>query len=150
MKTILLTIMLVLISATSVVAQKNSQHFSADEQELIVLSNNKWQWMSDKDTDKLADLFHDTAQFVHMGGYWGKDAELNTIKEGHIWYKKAEIHSQEVKFTDNTATIYSRIHLNSEVGGNAVRFPFIVTEVYVKENGKWLLSSLVFTKTLGE
>lgn len=36
------------------------------------------------------------------------------------------------------------------IGGNAVRFPFIVTEVFVRENGKWLLSSLVFTKTLGE
>lgn len=106
--------------------------------------------MSEKNTEKLADLFHDTAQFVHMGAYWGKEAELNTIKEGHIWYKKAEIHSQEEEFTDNTATVYSRIHLNSEVGGNSVRFPFIVTEVYVKENNKWLLSSLVFTRTLGE
>ena len=54
------------------------------------------------------------------------------------------------KFTDNTATVYSRIHLNSEVGGNAVRFPFIVTEVYVRENGKWLMTSLIFTKTLGD
>ncbi|MDE6543556.1 MAG: nuclear transport factor 2 family protein, partial [Muribaculaceae bacterium] len=63
---------------------------------------------------------------------------------------KAEIHDQKVFFTDNTATIYSVIHLNSEVGGRAVRFPFIVTEVYVCENGKWQLSSLVFTRTMGE
>lgn len=121
-----------------------------EEQEIINISNDKWQWMSDKNVEKLADLFHETSQFVHMGGYWGKEQELNTIKDGGIWYKKAEIHDQKVKFTDNTATVYSIIHLNSEVGGNAVRFPFIVTEVFVRENGKWLLSSLVFTKTLGE
>lgn len=135
-------------SIIGVVAQDSS--FTKAEQEIINLSNDKWQWMSDKNVEKLADLFHETSQFVHMGGYWGKEQELNTIKDGGIWYKKAEIHDQKVKFTDNTATVYSIIHLNSEVGGNAVRFPFIVTEVFVRENGKWLLSSLVFTKTLGE
>lgn len=124
--------------------------FTNEEQEIINLSNDKWQWMSDKNVEKLADLFHETSQFVHMGGYWGKEQELNTIKDGGIWYKKAEIHDQKVKFTENTATVYSIIHLNSVVGGNSVRFPFIVTEVFVRENGKWLLSSLVFTKTLGE
>lgn len=137
------------ISSIIVVAAQDSS-FTKEEQEIINLSNDKWQWMSDKDVEKLADLFHETSQFVHMGGYWGKEQELNTIKDGGIWYKKAEIHDQKVKFTDNTATVYSIIHLNSEVGGNAVRFPFIVTEVFVHENGKWLLSSLVFTKTLGE
>lgn len=68
----------------------------------------------------------------------------------NYWYKKAEIHDVQVKFAAGTATVYSRIHLNSVVGGNSVRFPFIVTEVYVMENGKWQLSSLAFTKTLGE
>lgn len=145
-------ILLLITSAMCIcsMAAQDAVSFTPEEQEIVDLSNSKWQWMSDKNVDRLADLFHESSQFVHMGGYWGKEAELNTIKEGHIWYKKAEIHSQEVKFTKNTATIYSRIHLNSEVGGNSVRFPFIVTEVYVKEKGKWLLSSLVFTKTLGE
>lgn len=145
-------ILLLITSAMCIssMAAQDAVSFTPEEQEIVDLSNSKWQWMSDKNVDRLADLFHESSQFVHMGGYWGKEAELNTIKEGHIWYKKAEIHSQEVKFTENTATIYSRIHLNSEVGGNSVRFPFIVTEVYVKEKGKWLLSSLVFTKTLGE
>lgn len=99
---------------------------------------------------KLAELFHENSQFVHMGGYWGKQQELETIRTGGIWYKKAEIHDVQVKFAAGTATVYSRIHLNSVVGGNAVRFPFIVTEVYMMEKGKWQLSTLAFTKTLGE
>jgi len=106
--------------------------------------------MSEKNVEKLEELFHENSQFVHMGGYWGKQEELNTIRTGGIWYKKAEIHDVQVKFAAGTATVYSRIHLNSEVGGNAVRFPFIVTEIYVMENGKWQLSTLAFTKTLGE
>lgn len=32
--------------------------------------------MAEKDTDKLEKLFHTASQFVHMGGYWGKEAEL--------------------------------------------------------------------------
>lgn len=124
--------------------------FTPEEQAVIELSNKKWQWMSEKDTGNLSQLFHDNSQFVHMGGYWGKEAELNTIKDGGIWYKKAEIHKQEVKFAGPTATVYSTIHLNSVVGGHDVRFPFFVTETYLMDNGKWKLISLVFTKTLGE
>lgn len=143
-----LTAILMICCITEISAQEKS--LPPAEQEIIDLSNDKWQWMSEKNVDRLADLFHETSQFVHMGGYWGKEQELNTIKDGGIWYKKAEIHDQKVKFTENTATVYSVIHLNSEVGGHAVRFPFIVTEVFVKENGKWLLTSLIFTKTMGE
>lgn len=120
------------------------------EQEMINLSRQKWQWMAEKNADKLAELFHNEAQFVHMGGYWGKEQELGIIRSGGIWYKEAEIHSEEVKFTENTAVVYSRIHLNAVVGGNEVRNPFIVSEVYVKEGGKWKLSVLAFTKTMGE
>jgi len=38
------------------------------EQELIDLSRKKWQWMADKDVDKLEPLFHEKSKFVHMGG----------------------------------------------------------------------------------
>lgn len=124
--------------------------FTPEEQAVIELSNKKWQWMAEKDTGNLSQLFHDNSQFVHMGGYWGKEAELNTIKDGGIWYKKAEVHKQEVKFAGPTATVYSTIHLNSVVGGHDVRFPFFVTETYLMDNGNWKLISLVFTKTLGE
>ena len=120
------------------------------EQEMINLSRQKWQWMAEKNADKLAELFHNEAQFVHMGGYWGKEQELGIIRSGGIWYKEAEIHSEEVKFTENTAIVYSSIHLNAVVGGNEVRNPFIVSEVYVKEGGKWQLSVLAFTRTMGE
>ena len=149
MTRIILSLIGLCMYCTSMTAQETVS-FTPEEQEMIDLSNAKWQWMSDKNVDKLSDLFHESAQFVYMGGYWGKVPELNTIKEGRIWYKKAEIHKQEVRFAGPTATVYSTIHLDSVVGGHDVRFPFFVTETYLKENGKWKLISLVFTKTLGE
>ena len=118
------------------------------EQEIKDLSQQKWQWMADKNVDTLANLFHEKAQFVHMGGSWGTDQELDIIKSGGIWYKKADIHEVSVNMTGNTAILLNRIDLLAEVGGNEVTNPFEVTEVYVKQNGTWKLGSLSFTKLL--
>lgn len=150
MKSLVITTMLFLVLVVGANAQESQKVFTAEEQAIVDLSNNKWYWMSEKNVERLAELFHENSQFVHMGGYWGKQQELETIRMGGIRYKKAEIHDVKVKFAARTATVYSRIHLNSVVGGNSVRFPFIVTEVYVMENGRWQLSTLAFTKTLGE
>ncbi len=149
MKRFLFTALLFLSICGSMWSQEPVK-FTPEQQTFIDLSNNKWKWMAEKDVEHLEKLFHESAQFVHMGGYWGKEEELRTIKEGGIWYKKAEVHFQEVYFASGIATVYSRIHLNSVVGGHDVRFPFIVTEVYVFSDGCWQLVSLVFTKTLGE
>ena len=121
---------------------------SPAEQEVINLSKEKWQWMADKNVIKLKELFDDKSVFVHMGGSWGKEQELNVISAGGIHYKKAEIHEASVKIIENTAILLNRITLLAVVGGNEVTNPFIVTEVYVKESGKWKLGSLSFTKTM--
>ena len=118
------------------------------EQQITELSKQKWQWMADKNADALADLFHEKSVFVHMGGSWGKDRELEVIKSGGIHYKKADIHEVSVNIMDNTAILLNRITLLAVVGGNEVTNPFTVTEAYVKEGGKWKLGSLSFTKLL--
>ncbi len=121
---------------------------TAAEQEIINLSKEKWQWMADKKVDTLNNLFHEKAMFVHMGGSWGKEQELNVIKNGGIWYKKADIYEVSVNIIDNTAILLNRIALLAVVGGNEVTNPFEVTEVYVKQNGSWKLGSLSFTRLL--
>ncbi|MEP0710705.1 nuclear transport factor 2 family protein [Algoriphagus sp.] len=121
----------------------------ATKQEIIELSKTKWQWMADKDADKLAELFDNKSVFVHMGGAWGKEQEVNIIRSGGIWYKKADIHEVSVEIIDNTAILLNRITLIAEVGGNEVSNPFEVTEVYIKKADGWKLGSLSFTKLMG-
>jgi hypothetical protein len=128
-------------------AQAYSQNSPA-EQEVIKLSKDKWQWMADKDADKVKDLFHEKSVFVHMGGSWGKEQEVNIIRSGGIHYKKADIHEVSVNIIENTAILLNRITLLAVVGGNEVTNPFMVTEVYVKEKGTWKLGSLSFTKLM--
>lgn len=118
------------------------------EQEVIQLSKDKWDWMSAKDSEKLDKLFDEKSVFVHMGGSWGKKQELDVIKSGGIWYKKADIHDVSVNIIDNTAIILTKMDLLAVVGGNEVTNPFIVTEVFVEKDGIWKLGSLSFTKTM--
>jgi hypothetical protein len=118
------------------------------EQVVIDLSREKWRWMSERNVDTLDTLFYEKSVFVHMGGSWGKEREMEIIKSGGIHYKQADIHEVSVNIIDNTAILLNRITLLAVVGGNEVTNPFIVTEVYVQQAGSWKLASLSFTKLL--
>ena len=118
------------------------------EQEVINLSKEKWRWMSERNVDALDALFHEKAVFVHMGGSWGKEQELEIIKSGRIHYKQADIHEVSVNIIGTTAILLNRITLLAVVGGNEVTNPFVVTEVYVQHGGAWTLASLSFTRLL--
>jgi hypothetical protein len=121
---------------------------STTEQEIINLSKEKWQWMSEKKVDTLDTLFHEKAVFVHMGGNMTKERELDVIRTGGIHYKKADIHEVSVNIIGATAILLNRITLLAVVGGNEVTNPFVVTEVYVQQDGSWKLASMSFTRLL--
>src|SRR5512147_2212449 len=118
------------------------------EQEVIDLSREKWRWMSERNVDTLDALFHEKSVFVHMGGAWGKEREMEIIKSGGIHYKQADIHEVSVNIIGATAVLLNRITLLAVVGGNEVTNPFMVTEVYVQQEGGWKLASLSFTRLL--
>lgn len=130
------------------IANKSFAQNTTAEKEVIQLSQQKWQWMSDKNVDRLTPLFDDKSVFVHMGGSWGKTQEINVIKGGEIHYKKADVHEVSVNIIGNTAILLSKITLLAVVGGNEVTNPFIVTEVYIKNSNGWKLGSLSFTKLM--
>ncbi len=118
---------------------------STTEQEIINLSKDKWQWMADKNVDKLATLFDDRSKFVHMSGTWNKDRELDIIKTGSIWYKKTDVHDVVVEIFEDTAILWNRITLLAVVRGNEVSNQFTVTEIYKKQESDWKLLDLTFS-----
>ena len=119
------------------------------EKEITALSQQKWQWMADKNADSLAVLFHDKAKFVHMGGTWGKDREVDIIRSGFIHYKNADVQEVMVEvLNEDTVILWNQITLLAVVGSNEVTTPFMVTEVYVKENDTWKLADLTFSKLM--
>ncbi len=139
MKKLFILLSIVFISASAVFAQ------SPAEKELIQLSMDKWQWMSDKNVDKLKDLFDDKAKFVHMSGTWKKDEELEIIKSGSIWYRKANVKDTAIETFGNTAIVWNRITLDAVVREQVVVTEFTVTEVYQKQSNSWKLLDLTFS-----
>ena len=140
MKKLLFGILIIVISVPSFAQSANI------EEEIKELSKQKWQWMAEKDVDKLASLFHDKSKFVHMSGSWKKDRELEIIKTGSIWYKNADVHDVAVEvFEDDTAVLWNRITLTAHVRGNDVKNEFTVTEFYQKEGDGWKLLDLTFS-----
>jgi len=115
------------------------------EKEVIQLSKQKWQWMADKNVEKLAPLFDDKSKFVHMSGTWKKDEELDIIKTGRIWYKEAKIHDVAIELFGKTAIVWNRITLDAIVRGSEVVTEFTVTEVYQKRGKEWKLLDLTFS-----
>src|ERR1044072_2207249 len=100
---------IILAVTVSLAVQWVSAQSKNTEQELINLSKEKWRWMAEKKTDSLAALFHEKSMFVHMGGSWGKDQEIDVIKSGRIWYKKAEVYFATVNIIGNTAILLNDI-----------------------------------------
>lgn len=139
MKKLFILLSIVFISASAVFAQ------SPAEKELIQLSMDKWQWMSDKNVDKLKDLFDEKSKFVHMSGTWKKDEELEIIKSGSIWYRKANVKDTAVETFGNTAIVWNRITLDAVVREQVVVTEFTVTEVYQKQGNSWKLLDLTFS-----
>ena len=135
---------------TFILISINTMAQNSVEDQIKQLSKDKWQWMADKDVDKLGKLFDNQAMFVHMGGSWGKERELEIIKSGFIHYKKADIHEVLRPIViENTVVLLNRITLLAVVGNNEVSNPFMVTEVYVKVVTEWKMGSLSFSKLMG-
>ena len=146
MKVSIFGICLLILGALSSHAQGSAARNEGNtKQEIISLSKDKWKWMADKDVDKLAALFHDRSKFVHMSGTWNKNEELDVIKTGSIWYKKADVHDVVVELFDDTAILWNRITLLAVVRGSEVSTQFTVTEVYKKLEKSWSLLDLTFS-----
>ena len=145
MKYSILTLCIFVLAIQSRAQSTTNPSPTKEEQELIALSRDKWQWMADKNVDKLAPLFHDESKFVHMSGTWKKDEELEIIKSGSIWYKKADVKDVAVELVDDTAILWSRITLTANVRGSDVVTEFTVTEVFKKQQNSWKLLALTFS-----
>ena len=140
MKRLLLVITVMLIG----VQFSNAQN-SETENQIKKLSMDKWQWMADKDVDKLAVLFDDKSKFVHMSGTRKKAEELEIIKSGSIWYKNADVKDVAVEIVGDVAIVWNRITLTAEVRGNDVSTEFTVTEVYKRKKKEWKMLALTFS-----
>ena len=137
--------LIAILSLFLLIGQISFAQSSKDEQKILQLSKDKWQWMADKDVAKLEPLFHEKSKFVHMSGTWKKAEELDIIKTSSIWYKKATVHDTAIEMFGKTAIVWNRITLEAVVRDNEVKTEFTVTEVYQKKGNNWKMLALTFS-----
>ena len=108
MKSIAIMVFMLLTFTVGTKAQENREAFTAEEQEIVDLSDCKWNWMSEKNVEKLAELFHENSQFVHMGqpdtfefGGWRQRRAVSFYRYGSICDGKREMATLNPCFHEN-------------------------------------------------
>jgi ketosteroid isomerase-like protein len=113
--------------------------------EILHLSNEKFQWKTTRQFDKLADLFDDELVFIHITGQTTTKADwINQLKTGRFSYNKIEPKEATAKVYGNTAVLVGRAKFT--VNGSSV-YNLIYTEVYTRKDDKWKLVNLHTTSS---
>ena len=93
MKSLVITAFMLLALTVGANAQERQRVFTAEEQAIVDLSNNKWDWMSEKNVDKLAELYH-----IDRSGYY---ADLVLVDPDRTWTVAKEndsVRGMEVRY----------------------------------------------------
>jgi|SRR5690625_271316 len=115
-------------------------------EKVLEVSNKIWDAMQNENTDPLVDLVHKDAVFVHMGVTLSRDSEIEVIKERSIVYKEVDFQESTVKEMESTVVLLNKLKLTAIVNGNEVINPFVVTEIYTKNEETFKLASMSYTR----
>lgn len=115
-------------------------------EKVLEVSKRIWQAMHEEDIDTLNELVCENAKYVHMGVTLDHHGEVDVIKNRGIVYKDIAFENADVLEIAQTTIVYTKLKLTAVVGGNEVVNPFVVTEVYVKDNGKYKMASMSYTR----
>lgn len=113
---------------------------------LLAISRQLWQATLERNIEKLSEIVHEKAMFVHMGATFNREQEFAAFRDGVIIPKEVNVKNVSLQEFDNTAIVLTQLTLKAEVNGNEVENPFVVTEVYQQQTKSWLLISLAYTR----
>ena len=116
-----------------------------DKTQLIMLYENMYQLMIDKDIKNLAKILSEEFALHHMTGMVQKKQEfLQAIKEGILNYFSAAHEKMDVQITEDCAQIIgdSRV-LAAVFGGGRHTWQLRQTISCKKENGAWIMEKSI-------
>lgn len=113
--------------------------------EIIELSHEIWKAFEEQDVEKIKKNVYEDCRFVHMGVTLDLAGEIDALETKRIVCKNVDMEDSSVRVFGNTAVVLNKLKLTAVVEGNEVVNPFVVTEVFVKEDA-WKLASLAYTR----
>jgi Domain of unknown function (DUF4440) len=115
---------------------------SAPEQQILDLSKKKFHWMIEMKFDSLESVLDDRMIFIHSNGWTENKAEfIQDIKTGKLRYKSIDVLEASVRLYSTTAIIIGRGKFIVVLDGKDLQLELKYTEVYIQQNGGWLLAS---------
>lgn len=128
-----------------VVCQFSTRMFAqglAQEQQIIQLSKNKFEWLIIKNIDSLKMVLDDQAQYVHSNGWiQTKQEVLDDVISGKLNYQEVIVSEASVRLYPGMAILIGKGKFSGSVNKNLFTMELLYTEVYVKRGMKWLLTS---------
>ena len=110
-----------------------------DKEAILDLYRKYWQYMIDKDVDKLHGLMADDYVLMHMTGVrQSRETFLSRLTDGTFNYCSAEHESIEVMVNDDTAKMIGKSRVTAAVyGGRMSSWRLRGDFTLRKENGAW-------------
>jgi Domain of unknown function (DUF4440) len=115
---------------------------SADELAILKLSQDKYNYMLQRDSIAFKNTLHPNLQYIHSSGKIDtKESLAATVTKGTTIYKILEIFDAQSRSFKNTIIITGKLHYSAESKGDVKTYDLLFTEVYVKFKKQWLLVS---------
>ncbi len=117
------------------------------EKTIKELSHEIWNAYIEKDLQKIKDTAYENCRYVHMGVSLNLAGEIEAIETDRIVYSAVAFEDTMVRVFGDTAIVTNKLKLTAIVEGREVVNPFVVTEVFVKDD-TWKLASLAYTRII--
>ena len=112
----------------------------------LAVSQKIWDALNTDDTETLKELVHEDAMFVHMGVSLKRDDEIAYMQKGIIAPQSVDFNESTVKDFGATVVVWNKVKVTALVHGEKAVNPFVVTEVYSKEDDSLRLIAWSYTK----
>jgi hypothetical protein len=113
------------------------------EDQVLMLSSNKFNWMIHKQYDSLWMVLHENVRYIHSNGWvQNKQEVIDDFKSGKLVLKSVQILESSIRLFDRMAIVIGRGNFSGVMSGSTFDVPLFFTEVYViDEENKWKLIS---------
>ena len=116
---------------------------SASENEIIRLSAKKFRGKTERQIDRVENLFDDDLIFVHLNGNITSKAEwIGELRSGRFIYNAIDVKEVSAKNYGNTSVLVGRAEYTVTMLGQRSKYRLVYTEVYAKKAGQWKLVNL--------
>ena len=117
------------------------------ESEVRLAERERFEAMLKQDVAELGRLLDDDVTYVHSGGDLQNKAQfVELIRSKQLVYESIEPSDVQVRLHDGSAVVTGRSRMRVRNAAGVSSFWIRFTEVYVRQNGRWLLTAWESTK----